>query len=214
MTSLQVISNRRLSTGTFCLRVTRPDVDIRAGQCFSVGLAELAVNREYSIYSGVNDDYLEFLIREIADGVVSPRLAKCEVGDEVEVGGPYGEFCLQDDHVRSRHFVFIASGTGVAPFHSYVMTYGELDYTVFHGVRHREEGYDVGDYRNDGYHLAVSRPDGSENSRRVTDLLETHELSPDSLYYLCGNQQMITDAITVLRRRGIPGGSIFTETFF
>jgi ferredoxin-NADP reductase len=48
----------------------------------------------------------------------------------------------------------------------------------------------------------------------VTNLLEQANLKNDSLYYLCGNQKMITDTIALLLAKGIPGGAIFTETFF
>jgi ferredoxin-NADP reductase len=60
----------------------------------------------------------------------------------------------------------------------------------------------------------VSQPESGEHGQRVTQLLETSLLPVDSLYYLCGNRMMITDAISILRHKGIPGGAIFTETFF
>jgi Na+-transporting NADH:ubiquinone oxidoreductase subunit NqrF len=49
---------------------------------------------------------------------------------------------------------------------------------------------------------------------RITEKISTVNLDVSSIYYLCGNRLMITDAISILRDKGIPGGSIFTETFF
>lgn len=213
--SFKVLENRILCEGTHCLRTERPASTIRAGQCFSVGLSSLGINREYSMYSAANDEFVEFLIRVVPDGVVSPWLAKCAVGDLVEIGGPYGDFCLAEDDVKTRDFVFIATGTGIAPFHSFIRTFPSLEYRVYHGIRHEVEQYDIGDYDTSRYEAAISRPtNGTIVTQRVTDLIENANLSNESLYYLCGNQKMITDVIAILLKRGIPGGSIFTETFF
>lgn len=213
MDSLKVIANDRLSPATFRLRVERPDVPIRAGQCFSVGTRELKINREYSMYSAAEDDYVDFLIREVGDGIISPALGRRKPGEFVEVGGPYGEFCLDEARVADSRFVFIASGTGIAPFHSYALTYPQLDYTLIHGVRFDDECYDVADYGDGRYISCITRPASGEG-RRITDVLPTMSLDPDAIYYLCGNRQMIVDAIRQLRDGGVPGGSIFTETFF
>ena len=209
-----MISNRRLSTNTYCLRTERPNVAIRAGQCFSVGTRDLGINREYSMYSAANDEFIDFLIRDIGDGIVSPRLGTCKPGDLVEIGGPYGDFCLPETRITDDVYVFIATGTGIAPFHSFVKTYPDLRYTLFHGVRHEDEMYDRKDYAQDSYKVAVSRPEDGNSGLRITETIRTTALDPRAVYYLCGNRQMITDAISILRDKGVPGGSIFTETFF
>jgi ferredoxin-NADP reductase len=165
------------------------------------------------MYSAAGDPFVDFLIREVEDGVVSPRLARCQSGDMVEIGGPYGEFCLQADAVQQREFVFLASGTGIAPFHSFVKTYPELRYKVFHGIRFSDEQYEANDYKAGSYVPCVSRPPTGVGVR-VPDQLESEELNPEALYYLCGNRAMIIDTVAVLREKGVPGGSIYMETFF
>jgi ferredoxin--NADP+ reductase len=211
--SFKVIENVRLSPHTFRLRTERPLAPIKAGQCFSVGTRDLGINREYSMYSGADDDYLDFLIREVDGGVVSPRLAACKPGDFVEIGGPYGEFCLRDDDVCSREFIFIASGTGIAPFHSFVQTYPNLKFTVIHGIRLESEQYERDHYANQKYVACISRP-GAGIGKRITNYVEIADLDSEALVYLCGNRSMIVDTVALLRQRGIPGGSIFMETFF
>lgn len=209
-----MISNRRLSADTYCLRTERPETTIRAGQCFSVGTRDLGVNREYSMYSAADDEFIDFLIREIPDGVVSPRLGACKEGDLVEIGGPYGDFCLSEEQIGTCKFVFIATGTGIAPFHSFVESFPDLQYTLFHGVRFENETYDKDDYNPNSYKVAVSRPTDSKKGSRITEMLQKTILETDAIYYLCGNRLMITDAISILRDKGVPGGSIYTETFF
>ena len=212
--SFRVISNRRLSANTFCLRTERPDVAIRAGQCFSVGTRDLGINREYSMYSAADDGFIDFLIRELADGIVSPRLGACEPGDIVEIGGPYGDFCLPEKEISAHNYVFIATGTGIAPFHSFVKSFPNLQYTLFHGVRYENEMYDRDDYISDGYKSAISSPTNGKHGSRITETLDKTDTDVNAIYYLCGNRLMITDAISILRKKGVPGGSIFTETFF
>ena len=213
MDSFEVIENVRLSHSTFRLRTQRPAVQIKAGQCFSVGTKELGVNREYSMYSAAEDPFIDFLIREVEDGIVTPALGKCKSGDRVEIGGPYGEFCLPPQWTSQEKFVFIASGTGIAPFHSYVKSYPELDYIVLHGIRCEDEQYEKDDYEPGRYFPAVSQP-SSGVGQRVTDVLQSMDLDPAARYYLCGNRSMITDAVSLLREKGVPGGQILMETFF
>ncbi len=209
-----MIENVRLSESTFRLRTERPDTPIKAGQCFSVGTKKLGINREYSMYSAADDPFIDFLIREVEDGIVTPELARCRPGDEVEIGGPYGDFCLPLQSVAEGSFVFIASGTGIAPFHSYVRSFPWLKYTVYHGVRFSDEMYEREDYAQDRYIPAISRPSDSLEPQRVTDLLLVAELDLDAHYYLCGNRSMIVDTVKILRGRGVPGGKILMETFF
>jgi len=52
-----------------------------AGQCCTAEVAGRGLNREYSLYSGNNDSYLEFLIKEIEPGRVSTALKACRVGE-------------------------------------------------------------------------------------------------------------------------------------
>lgn len=215
-TEQTVLGVRHLSDNTFVLRTTRDDIDVAAGQCFSVGTQGLAINREYSIYSGAKEPHLEFLIRKIDQGAVSTALSNLSEGDAVQVSGPFGAFCLKDEHLSGdpRTFVFIATGTGIAPFTSFVRTHQGLDFQVVHGVRFANEQYEQEEFPEDKYFACISQEPTWEGPRRVTELLSSHQLSSESLYYLCGNRNMIVDATKVLRARGIPGGQIFMETFF
>jgi len=213
MDSFEVLENVRLSSSTFRLRTERPQAAIRAGQCFSVGTKDLGINREYSMYSAADDPFVDFLIREVDDGIVTPALGRCQPGDLVEIGGPYGDFCLPVHAVAEDAFVFIASGTGIAPFHSYVKSFPWLDYQIFHGVRFDDETYESHEYAPERYHAAISRPkDGP--GQRVTELIASADLNLDARYYLCGNRMMIVDAVRILREKGVPGGRILMETFF
>ena len=210
---LRVLDIDFLSSETFVLKVERPQTEMKSGQCFSVGTKELGINREYSIYSSQNDDFIEFLIRKVEGGIISTALSQVKVGETIEVGGPYGEFCL-DPSKLDKHYVFIASGTGIAPFRSFVKTYPELKYQVIHGIRKENEQYRSQEFNKSDYIACISKPLDTEKSMRVTSYLAKSDILPDSIFYLCGNRSMIVDSISILREKNVPGGNIFTETFF
>lgn len=214
MATYKVLAKRVLSDNTYVLRIERPEFKILSGQCFSLGTQDLAINREYSMYSSSNDDYIDFLIRKIPGGRVSSRLYELEKGDEVQMNGPYGEFCLPTEEIESNEYLFIASGTGIAPFHSFALTHENLKYKLIHGIRLAEEAYDKEDYSKSSYLNCISRPENGKNGRKVTDYLLENDLNLKSKVYLCGNRNMITDAIGILRAKGFGGEAIFTETFF
>jgi NAD(P)H-flavin reductase len=211
----KVLNIRDLSPSTYILRLERKKLNFKPGQCFNLGLKGSGINREYSIYSGVDDSYLEFLIKEVKRGSVSPALRKVKPGDEVTLHGPYGAFTISSDKAKKTLFTFIATGTGIAPFHSFVRTYPDLDYRIINGVRTAEERYEYNDYDRKRLTTCVTRDDcWSGFKGRVTDYLQQHYIDPTQIYFLCGNQGMIQKGYDLLRIKGVSGDQIFTEAFF
>lgn len=109
-----------------------PDIDFLAGQY--VGFTYDGVPRAYSIANSPLEDELEICVRRVPGGKLSPRLCdEIAVGDEVIVRGPYGELVLQDR--SSRDMVFLATGTGVAPFKGMIDYLFETGRDVFEGEK-------------------------------------------------------------------------------
>lgn len=211
---VRVLEINHLTESTVLLRTERPQVEIVAGQCFSVGVPGSGINREYSMYSAADAPYLDFLIKVIDGGCVSPILQKLHVGDAVEIDGPYGDFCLKEDAIEGRQFVFLATGTGIAPFHSFSLTYPTLSYTVLHGIREPNEQYGSADFRPGSYIPCISRNYQNKTGFRLTDYISSNPINTNSIVYLCGNRNMIVDALEILREQGIPGDNLITEVFF
>ncbi len=209
-----ILHIRHLTDSTYILRTKRDKFEFIPGQCVNIGLVGGAVNREYSTYSSVQEKkYLEFLIRKVEGGFVSVGVSKLKPGQEVTLDGAYGRFTLREEDIKKK-FVFIASGTGIAPFHSFVKSYPGLDYHVIHGIRSADEQYDRADYEKKRYTACVSQGKGGDFSGRVTSYLSSQKLSQDSIYYICGNHGMINDVYDILRKSNINGSNIFTEVFF
>ena len=212
--SHRVEAVERVSPQTFVLHLERKEVAFIPGQCFNIGLPSLAINREYSSYSGIEDQTLQFLIREVDDGELSPKLGRLKPGDVVEVDGAYGLFVLGQATPKNPKYFFIGTGTGIAPYHSFVASYPQLDYIVVHGTRYLVEAYHRSHYAKGRYIHCVSQENGAEVRGRVTDYLAEAPLYPEALYYLCGNRHMINDVFDLLQNRGVSSSQIVTEVFF
>lgn len=196
----KVISVREISPTAFVLRIERNGFQFTPGQCATVGIPEIATNREYSIYSGVDDDFLEFLIKEVKGGVVSTYLRNLKKDQKLTVDGPFGLFNIGS---LDKKYIFICTGTGVAPFHSMVKSFPKLDCIVLHGIKSATEEYDKNDYKK--YTACIS-------PERVTNYLRENKLNGQ--FYLCGNSAMINDAYDILREQGVNGSDIHSESFF
>ncbi len=210
----EVLEVRHLTADSFSLRIERRDLVFKAGQCFNVGPMGAIVNREYSIYSGESEPYLEFLIKLVKDGAVSSKLHSLKKGDLVEVAGPYGLFTLNQKNISQNKYVFIATGTGIAPFHSYVKSNPGLNYQIIHGVREARDQHDKATYEPARYTACVSREKGEWFNGRVTEYLKDRALDKDAYYYICGNRKMISEVFDLLTSKQISGDRIITEVFF
>jgi ferredoxin/flavodoxin---NADP+ reductase len=215
LTDIHVITDIRLLTdSTFVLRFSRGDFQFRAGQRIIVGLKGDLDQREYSIYSGENDDYLEILVKEVSGGNVSLKLRQCMPGGILKVDGPFGSFRPEAYDLYSRKLIFIATGTGISPFHSLITTHPKIDYTLLHGVRFRNEAYERNEYDAARYILCTSKEITGGNKGRVTKYLSKYNVTPEMLFYLCGNGNMIYEVYHILRDKGVPSERIFSEIYF
>lgn len=211
----KVLSVRELTESTFVLGIERKNMVFEPGQHILLGKAEDIHHREYSIYSGVDDEMLEVLVKEVDDGVVSKKLKKLVLGDEVEVQGPLGFFTIDQEFLSNNNpFLFVASGTGISPFHSMVRSVKGLNYTVLHGVRFGEEAYEKKDYDAERYISCTSRDKSGNFHGRVTDYIRQHTFDPKTHCYLCGNFEMIRDAMDLLEGKGIPQDHLHAEVYF
>jgi ferredoxin/flavodoxin---NADP+ reductase len=213
-THFKVIAVRYLTSSAYVLKVERMGMQFRAGQNLNIGLAGDTEKRDYSIYSAEGDDYLEILVKEVDDGLVSKKLKKLKPGDLIEVDGPFGFFTLENNDLQSRKFFFIASGTGISPFHSMMRSYHGLNYTLLHGVRFADETYDKDHYPADRYISCLTKDRTGNFHGRVTDYLRQNPIDPDCLFYLCGNVNMIYDSFDILKEQGVPSGNLHAEVYF
>lgn len=205
---------RSLTENTFVLTLPKSRFKFVAGQHISLSIMGDYQSREYSIYSAEDGDNLEVLVKEVEGGYFSPKLKHLKKGEMVEVHGPFGKFGLDEKRLNSHKHVFIASGTGIAPFHSIVKSYPELDYEVIHGVRFSEEAYEKEHYKRDKFTICASRDEKGDFKGRLTEYLKKAEFSENTSFYLCGNSDMIFDAMEILKDKGFDRENVTVEVYF
>jgi ferredoxin-NADP reductase len=137
-----------------------------------------------------------------------------QAGDELEINGPMGYFTVNGAQQKGSPVVFIASGTGIAPFHSVVKSYPKLNYKLIHGVRTSNEGYEKENYKSTQFTLCTSQDNNSDYKGRVTNYIKEQNFEKDTSFYLCGNSEMIFDAMEILKEKGVENNKMFAEVYF
>lgn len=83
------------------------------GQYANIDVPGSGQNRSYSFSTAPGEARIGFLIKKIPGGLMSNWLERAEVGTRLQLTGPLGSFYLRD---VQRPLLFIAGGTGLAPF--------------------------------------------------------------------------------------------------
>jgi len=203
---------RQINESVFVIRFDRHGMNFIPGQHILIGLDEKSM-REYSVYSAVQDDFLEVLVKAVPDGSVSKRLKMLDKGDMILVESAVGFFRIRHNELDKK-YLFIASGTGISPFHSMVKSYPELNYLLLHGIPHIGESYDANEYEPGRLIRCTSKSDKGEFNGRVTQWLEENNVDDDLQVFLCGNSNMILDARDILLKKNFPAENINTEVYF
>ncbi len=205
---------RCLSDRAFEVLLTKPSGFVfTAGQRVSCSVA--GESREYSLASSPSDSHLALCVRHVAGGYVSSRMARLKPGDALCISGPHGYFIH-----RPGKSVFVATGTGVAPFVAFCKS-GVRGSFLLHGVSRMTELYyrEVLESGVDHYIPCCSARKKEKRATRgvyygrVTDYLERRLPEDHYNFYLCGNGQMIRDAMAIIDTR-FPEAKVFNEIFF
>jgi ferredoxin--NADP+ reductase len=211
---LEIQQIHHITPTVFTIRLDRNDIQFQAGQHIGLGIKEYPYMREYSIYSGEKDDYLEVLIKEVKEGTLTPKFKACSVGEQLNMDGPAGSFIMNPESVRRNKFYFIATGTGISPFHCFIRTYPEINYQLIHGVKFVQESIDRDEYEPGRYlNCTTEDPNGDFNGR-VGQYIIANPVDPEGLYYLCGSGKMIYEVNSILQSKGIAPHQIFWEIYF
>jgi len=205
---------RSLTDSTYIVRMERNGMQFRPGQNLNLGLAGDTEKRDYSIYSSAQDEFLEILVKEVETGLVSKKLKRLQSGDFLDVDGPFGFFTIKEENLKTKKFLFIASGTGIAPFHSIIRSHPDIDFTLLHGIRKAEEAYEKNHYPAERYISCISQEDGGNFRGRVTDYIRQHPVDKETLCYLCGNVNMIYDVFDILKEQAVPSENLHAEVYF
>lgn len=114
--STRLLARSLLSSDTMEMGFERPaGFNFVAGQ--GIRLSRAGLVREYSLTSGPEDERLSLCIQIVEKGPFTRLLAGLEIGSSLSFSGPHGYFTFQHG---PRPAIFVATGTGIAPFVSMV----------------------------------------------------------------------------------------------
>ena len=211
---LAIIKQRQwLGPKTFELTIQRPSgFNFFPGQ--RLRIIHAAGERDYSLASGSDAHELNLCIRLVEQGRVSGFLSTCDIPTEIPIKGPSGYFTFKPS---SRQAIFVATGTGIAPFCSMARS-GISGFFLLHGVRQSADLHhrDLLEAAATTYIACISKSDQESKTvfrGRVTDYLEKHLPLGSYDFYLCGSRDMIRD-VTRLADRRFPDSLIYTEMFY
>lgn len=186
------------------------------------------IKRAYSIVSSpMESDHLEFYLVLIQSGSLTPRLFALQPGDRLWLSPKIiGTFVLSRAPANA-NLVFLATGTGIAPFASMLRTIlgpnAERKIALLHGVRVSQDlGYRgemlalEKEHSNFTYLPVVSRPQSEAEPWKgrtgyVQDVWQSGVLrekwgfapGPENTHvFLCGSPGMIESVVKLLEKDG------------
>jgi ferredoxin--NADP+ reductase len=224
----------------FWVRFEGDPTPFEPGQYMTIGVFAdgKLVQRPYSVASppvGAGDGGYEFYVRLVPIMRFTTLLWRLPVGHEMRMIGPKGRFMLEDDDPRTH--LFVATGTGIAPFISMMrqsLHYGQPRRTVLlHGCSYVEElGYRelLEGWQGDGtypitYVPTISRPGDARNAAWtgrtgraeavVSEVCQDLGLEPqETVVCICGNPDMILNVEAALLARGFPEFHVKKELYW
>lgn len=209
----KLIDRRWLSERTFEIKFSKPaSYKISPGQRIQIYYQTMA--RDYTPVSAPRDPEITFCIRTVDSGKFTPLLSTAKIGSRFDISEPGGYFTFKPS---SRPPVFIATGTGIAPFCSMVRS-GVTGFTLLHGVDSPQDLYYQSKFEPVADRYIPCIPGAHQSSTeyfrgRVTDYLQKH-LTPAAYdFYLCGRREMIRDVTWLVDER-FPGSLIYSEQFY
>jgi len=214
--TVELLQRRWLSKYAFEIELTRPPgLEFKAGQ--TICFIHEALKRHYSLISTPDDPTLVFCIYHVPQGKFSPVLADARIGSPFQVSGPYGYFTFSPSE---RAPIFIATGTGIAPFVSFARS-GVTDYALLHQAISADELYYRTYFQKNTprYFPCLVEPPITEYRPsnffcgKISECIRKN-LRPGSYdFYLCGEREMIQD-VTRLVDEIYPESRLYTEVFF
>jgi len=186
------------------------------------------VFRAYSMSSVPSDkNHIELIIRLVPGGICTTWVFDyLKQGDEVNFTGSFGEFRISE---TDREMVWIAGGSGMAPFWSLLRHMKENDIrrpcTYFFGAVQKRDMFLVEQLQQLERELdwfkfipALSAPaEGDQWSGEtglITEVVSRHISNGENMEgYLCGSPGMIDASIKVLQEKGITDDRIFFDKF-
>jgi CDP-4-dehydro-6-deoxyglucose reductase len=202
-----------------------PNAEFRylEGQYVDV-IAAGGIRRSYSLASSSSSSEITLVVKRVEGGQLSDYwFNRAQDNDLLRIEGPKGTFFFRNDATQN---IFLATGSGIAPFigmlkrlsenDAEVVDHGSID--IFWGNRDAEDFFwkpdDSGDQLKYNPVLSKQAPDWSGLVGYVQDFAIQKVNSFDDLnVYACGSEQMINSARELFLRNGLDERRFFSDVF-
>ena len=184
------------------------------------------LTRAYSIASPPDGNRFALCLNRVQDGFMSNYLCDLEVGAEISAQGPFGNFILRPP---LRDTIFIATGTGIAPYRSMLQwlfadhsRHQNKQFWLLFGSRtekdiyYHEEFLALAAGHNLHYLPTLSRGDGTWKGLRgyvQEHVAEIVNGRTDIQAYICGLDKMVSANRDLLKSLGWDRRAILYEKY-
>lgn len=183
-----------------CLTVKRLS-NFAPGDCVNISIDGIN-SHPFCIASGTNEAIWTFWIRLVPGGLISHQLLSLHKGDAIWVGKPFGWMDL-----KSSDAVFVATGTGIAPFLAHLKSGGKPPQALFYGTTDRsrliEEKFLREKIPNVYFCLSKEGPLPGFYHGRVTDAVAQFDIRAEQHWFLCGLHEMVDEVSRLAEKGGI-----------
>lgn len=202
------------------------ELEFKAGQFANVTIQDEgeSYTRPYSIASSPkNKKEIEFCIKLVEGGKVTPHIFHKKEGDKMSIKGPFG--LLTTEKLEKDKVVLIATGTGIAPLRSIAKDLIEKEstkeITLIYGIRFEEQIPYKEEFKkleqenpNFKYIQVISKPTENWEGRtgHVQDNLDSID-SQNSQIYMCGLTNMVDAVKEKLNHMGLTNEFIHFEKY-
>ena len=212
----RIIEKKMISATALEVRFKTAKMDFKRGQYVTVRFKDDVgfFNRAYSIVD-LKDGILTLAVTLLNGGRGSSFLANYEVGYEVEVTEPKGDFYLQD---TPNPKVFVGTGTGLAPLIAMMESCPEAKKTLYFGQRKEKDLFyleRMAKIPNLDVHTCLDFADDDWTGLRgrVTEHFLNYPLTRDTEIYTCGSDPMMKGLEEILQKKRHPKKLFFRESF-
>jgi benzoate/toluate 1,2-dioxygenase reductase subunit len=193
------------------------------GQYVNIDVPGSGQHRSYSFSSAPGESKISFLIKKIPGGVMSTWLESAQAGNKVELTGPLGSFYLR---AVERPLLFLAGGTGLAPFLSMLEVLAHANsqqkiHLIYGVTRNLDlvqvdaiDAY-VAKLPNFSYATVVAEADSNHPRKGwVTQHMPAEALNDGDVdVYLCGPPPMVDAVRKYFDDKGVKPNSFHYEKF-
>lgn len=220
----KVIEKKFLTEDVILLSLLVPkDFSFQAGQFITMFLEKDSVKkpRSYSILNQPSQKgRLDFVIKLLEQGFASEIFREMEIGEEIEMKGPFGHFLFHPE--GSEEHLFIGTGTGLAPLYSMikenVKKYPDKRFQLLLGMRYQKDIFMeeelkklAKENKNFNYVITLSREEWNGPRGRVQKHLPKN--LKDKTFYICGLKELVLETKELLLSKKVEADKVNFERY-